>query len=226
MDFKIPFIVILISYFIGSIPFGLLIVKIKTGRDIRYIESGRTGGTNAMRAGGLSAGIFTVILDAIKSAAMVWLARWLAPGNSWLEVLSPTVAVIGHNYSIFLLERKPAGGYRFRGGAGGATTVGGAIGLWHYSVLIILPITLLIWFGVGYASLATISSSLLSLILFSILAKLGICPWQYILYGVFTLIILLWALRPNIKRLIDGNERLIGWRAHHQKKHTAHIGAK
>jgi len=226
MDIQIPIFVIIISYFIGSIPFGLLIVKIKTGKDIREIESGRTGGTNAMRAAGLPVGIFTILFDGIKSAAMVWVARWLAPGNTWLEVLSPIVAVIGHNYSVFLLEKKTTGGFRFRGGAGGATTVGGAIGLWLYSILIILPITLLIWFGIGYASLATISSALLSLILFSILAKIGICPWQYILYGVFTLIILLWALRPNIQRLIEGNERLIGWRARHRKEHTTHGIAK
>jgi acyl phosphate:glycerol-3-phosphate acyltransferase len=217
MVFVVSIILVIISYLAGSIPFGLLIVKLKTGLDIRNVESGRTGGTNAMRAAGFWVGIFTIILDSMKTACMVWVARWLAPGNIWMEVISPVMAVIGHNYSIFLLEPKTSGGFRLRGGAGGAATVGGALGLYPFSIIIILPITLLIWFGIGYASLATMSSAILSIILFSILSKLGVCPWQYIFYGVFTLLILLWALRPNIHRLINGTERLIGWRARHKK---------
>ena len=63
------------SYLLGSIPFGLLIVKLKTGKDIRSVESGRTGGTNAMRAAGFFAGLLTAILDLLKSAVCVWIVR-------------------------------------------------------------------------------------------------------------------------------------------------------
>ncbi len=62
------------GYLIGSIPFGMLIVKSKTGKDIRQVESGRTGGTNAVRAAGFWAGLLTAILDIAKGAASVWLA--------------------------------------------------------------------------------------------------------------------------------------------------------
>ena len=58
--------VLVLAYIIGSIPFGWLIVKMKTGKDIRVIESGRTGGTNAMRAAGFWAGMLTAIMDILK----------------------------------------------------------------------------------------------------------------------------------------------------------------
>jgi glycerol-3-phosphate acyltransferase PlsY len=69
---------VLFGYILGSIPFGLLIVKIKTGKDIREIESGRTGGTNAMRAAGFWAGLLTAIMDIMKGAIAVWVAEAMA----------------------------------------------------------------------------------------------------------------------------------------------------
>ena len=62
--------IILLAYLFGSIPFGLLIVKLKTGKDIRKVESGRTGGTNAMRAAGFWAGVATAALDILKRFRM------------------------------------------------------------------------------------------------------------------------------------------------------------
>jgi acyl phosphate:glycerol-3-phosphate acyltransferase len=108
---------LLISYLIGSIPFGLLIVRLKTGRDIRHVESGRTGGTNVMRAAGFWAGLATAVLDILKSFGCVYLARFALPGNYWLEVLAPVMAILGHNYSIFLAERDQNGRLQLRGGA-------------------------------------------------------------------------------------------------------------
>jgi len=69
-----------LAYLIGSIPSGLLVVKAATGKDVRHIESGRTGGTNAMRAAGPLAGLFTAILDISKGAAAVWVGRSLFSG--------------------------------------------------------------------------------------------------------------------------------------------------
>jgi len=210
--------VLLLAYVIGSIPFGLLLVRLKTGKDIRQVESGRTGGTNAMRAAGFWAGLATAMLDLFKAAFTVWIARFLVPGNVWLQVLSPVAAVMGHNYSIFLRERDETGRLRLRGGAGGASTVGGALGLWPGSFLIILPIGALILFGIGYASVATMSAAFLAILIFAYRAWIGASPWQYMLYGVLTEIILMWALRPNIKRLFNGTERVIGWRARRRNR--------
>lgn len=206
---------LLVSYLIGSVPFGLIIVKMRTGKDVRTIESGRTGGTNAMRAAGLGAGFLTAFLDILKAASTVWLVRWLGFGV-WVQVLAPVAAILGHNYSIFLPERKD-GKLRLRGGAGGAASVGGAFGLWTPSILIIFPLGFFIFFAVGYASVTTMSVALIAMLIFIVRAIFFGAPWQYILYGVLAEILLVWALRPNIKRLMAGEERLHGWRAKNQK---------
>jgi glycerol-3-phosphate acyltransferase PlsY len=205
--------ILLLSYLIGSIPFGLLIVWFINGRDIRSVESGRIGGTNAMRAAGTIAGVMTGLLDGLKGACTVWLARGILPGNHWIEALAPLLAVLGHNFSIFLLEKNSANRPRLRGGAGGATLVGGAFALWPLSLAIIAPIGFVIWYGVGYASLTTISAGLMTMIIFTVRTIQGIAPWDYIAYGALAELFVLWALRPNLARLRNGTERLHGWRA-------------
>ena len=207
--------IVILAYIFGSIPFGLLIVKLKTGKDIREVESGRTGGTNAMRAAGFWAGFATALLDILKGAVGVWVAQWLTPDSQWVHVLSPIAAILGHNYSIFLAERDANGKFRLRGGAGGAPSVGGAMGLWPASILIILPLGMLTFFTIGIASITTMAVGLFAIIVFAIRAFQG-GPWIYVWYGVGAEILLMWALRPNLKKLMEGNERIVkyslnGW---------------
>jgi glycerol-3-phosphate acyltransferase PlsY len=218
MEMLVMLGILILAYLIGSIPFGLVIVKIKTGQDVRQIESGRTGGTNAMRAAGFAAGLATAIFDLLKGAVVVWISRRILPGNPWIEILAPVAAILGHNYSIYMIERNSEGKLRLRGGAGGAPCVGGSMGLWAPSILVIIPIALLILYFIGYASLATISVSVISIFIFAYRAWLGLSPWQYVIYGMIAFWILVWALRPNIRRLIQGNERLIGYRARRKNK--------
>ncbi|HMM99994.1 MAG TPA: glycerol-3-phosphate acyltransferase [Anaerolineales bacterium] len=208
-----PVIVLVISYLLGSIPFGLLLVRWKSGQDVRLIGSGRTGTTNTLRAAGYPIAIITFILDMAKGAAGVWLARWLAPGQIWMEVLAPIAVIVGHNYSIFLLEWDERGRLRLRGGAGGASALGGTIGLWPPSILFLIPAGILIYFGVGYASVATMSIGVFAMLLFAVRAGLGLSSWIYVVYGLLAEVLLLWALRPNIQNLLNGAERGIGWRA-------------
>jgi acyl phosphate:glycerol-3-phosphate acyltransferase len=214
-------VILIVSYLLGAIPFGLLVVKLRTGKDIRQVESGRTGGTNAMRAAGPLAGGITTVLDVTKSTLCAWLAIVLLPDIYWVHVLAPIMAILGHNYSIFLIERDEKRGVRLRGGAGGAPAVGGAIGLWFPSLFIIAPLGFLVFYFVGYASVATMSVPLLAFLIFAIRAYLGHSPWQYMFYGVIAEIILIWALRPNIRRLLKGEERLVGWRAKRRKAKTS-----
>ena len=209
--------VILLAYLFGSIPFGLLIVKMTNGKDIRQVASGRTGGANAMRAAGPGAGLLTAAMDVLKGASAVWVAMAVAPENYWLHILAPIATILGHNYSIFLAERNDKGRLRLRGGAGGGPTVGGAIGLWWPSVFIIIPIGAVIFWGVGYASLTTIGVALIAIAIFSIRYSMGLSAGQNIIYGVVAAILLLWALRPNIRALIEGRERFHGWRPWRKK---------
>lgn len=199
-----------LSYLLGSIPFGLLLARLTTGQDIRALGSGRTGTTNTLRAAGYPIAIITFILDMAKSAAGVWLARWLVPGQVWMEVLAPIAVIVGHNYSIFLMERDERGRLRLRGGA---SALGGTIGLWPPSILFLIPIGILIYFGIGYASVATMSIGLMAVLIFAVRAWLGLSSWIYVFYGIMAEVLLLWALRPNIQNLLNGVERGIGWRA-------------
>jgi len=210
--------VLILAYLLGSFPFGLIIVRIINGEDIRKIKSGRTGGTNAMRAAGFWAGLVTAILDIAKGYFGVIIARSIMPGNTWIEIFGGLITIVGHNYSIFLIERDQGGKLRFRGGAGGATTVGGAIALWPPLIIILVPVAALILFGVGYASVTTMSIPIISIVVLSFRAYLGYSPWSYILYGIIAEFIILWALRPNIERLCNGTERLVGWRANRKKQ--------
>jgi glycerol-3-phosphate acyltransferase PlsY len=205
---------ILLGYILGSIPFGLLWVKLISGKDIRDVASGRTGGTNAARAAGPAAGILTAISDGAKAAVAAWIAMAVSPSHNWIHVLAPLAAILGHNYSLFLIERGAGNRIRFRGGAGGGPTVGGAIGLWWPSALIVLPIAALVFFGIGYASVTTISIALTITAIFAVGYFLHM-PWAQLpdlIYGMIALALLLWALRPNIKALVEGRERFHGWR--------------
>lgn len=198
-----------LAYLIGSFPSGLFVVKVLTGKDVRTIESGRTGGTNAMRAGGAMAGLMTAVLDVLKGAAAVWVSKSLSTGIDWTAAVSGVLAIVGHNYSAFLIEKDENGKLHFRGGAGGATTLGAAIGLWFQSWTIILPFAAIFYVLVGYASLTTISIAFSALGVFTVRALKGISPWAYVVFGAAALIIVILALIPNLKRLKEGTERRV-----------------
>jgi len=218
--------IVVLGYIFGSIPFGLLIVKLKTGKDIRDVESGRTGGTNVVRAAGFWAGLLTAVLDILKGAGSVWIAQVLTPANHWIHILAPVGAILGHNYSVFLIGRDKDGKLRFHGGAGGAPALGGAMGLWLQMGPIVILAGALVWFTLGIASVTTIAIGLTVVVVFSIRAYMGLQSAIDIIYGLIALVLLTWSLRPNIKKLMDGKERVVsmslnGWlRARKQRKET------
>lgn len=217
---------VILGYVLGSIPFGLLIVKLKTGKDLREIESGRTGGTNTVRAAGFGAGLLTAILDILKGAVAAWAAQILAPGNPLVHVLAPVASILGHNYSLFLIRRDEDGRLRFHGGAGGAPALGGAMGLWLPIFPIAFGLGALIWFTIGIASVTTLAIGVVVTTVFAIRAYLGLQSSVDILYGILALLLLVWALRPNIRKLIEGRERVVslslnGWlRARREARET------
>ena len=118
-----------------------------------------------------------------------------------MSVVSGLMAVIGHNYSAFLIEKGEDGKIRFKGGAGGATTLGAAIGLWAQSWMFILPFALIFYVVVGYASLTTISIAAAAMGVFLVRAIEGNDPWGYVVFGTAAMIIVVFALRPNLQRL-------------------------
>lgn len=199
-------LIMVLGYLIGSIPMGFLVIKVFRRQDITQIGSGRTGGTNAMRAGGIWLGALTGILDFLKGFAAIYLARWLVPGSIWPQVLGGAAAVFGHNWSIwlYLFTR------RWNAGAGTGPNLGAAMAFWPPVALVVIPIILFFIFIVGYASLASIAAAVTIVIILFIRAAYVGSPWQYGLYGILTMLLVIWALRPNIKRLIEGTERRVG----------------
>ncbi len=207
-----------LAYLIGSIPFGYVIIRMKTGQDIREFHSGRTGGTNVMRMTGFWVGITAGFFDMLKGASSVWIARSLFPDAYWIHALSPIATIIGHNYSLLLVNRREDGKLDFGGGAGGSTCLGGSVGMWFPGGVIVFSVGMLIFYFVGYASMTTLSFAFTSVVIFSIRAALGLSPWDYVVYGILAQGLLVWALRPNIKRLKEGTERLHGYRADRKKQ--------
>jgi acyl phosphate:glycerol-3-phosphate acyltransferase len=192
----------LAGYMVGSIPFGFLIVKLVKGIDIRDQGSGRTGGTNVFRVAGFPAGMITALLDVGKGAITVLLVRqFVHDTQGWAEALAGAGVVLGHNASVFL---------GFRGGAGGATSVGTAIALWPVSGVPAMVIGVFTLFVIGYASLATILSAVTVATIFTYVALAdGSMPLSYAGFGWIIVILVVIALRPNIMRLLSGTEKRV-----------------
>ncbi len=171
-----------------------------------------------MRAAGLLAGLATALLDILKGTAAVWVSQAISEGAVWMSVVSGLMAVIGHNYSAFLIEKGENGKIRFKGGAGGATTLGAAIGLWAQSWMFILPFALIFYVVVGYASLTTISIAAAAMGVFLVRAIEGNDPWGYVIFGIAAIILVVFALRPNLQRLKEGTERRVNLIARILKK--------
>ncbi|MCK8823926.1 glycerol-3-phosphate 1-O-acyltransferase PlsY [Fuchsiella alkaliacetigena] len=192
-------LVILISYLLGSIPFGLLVSKTVKGVDIRDYGSGNIGATNAYRIMGFGLGVLVALLDIGKGYVSVLLARQLfGPEVYSVLILAGILAIAGHNWPIFL---------KFKGGRGVATSVGVLINLMPKTVLIVFFIWLLIVVISRYVSLGSIVGAALIPILAVFFQK----PDIYILLGLLIAVFVIYRHRPNIERLLAGEENKIGW---------------
>ncbi len=201
----------LVGYFFGAIPFGFLFVRATKKIDLRDVGSGRTGGTNSMRAAGPVVGALTGLSDVLKGAGAIWLARVIF-GNlldprqlPWAEMISGIGTIIGHNWSLFL---------GFKGGAGTGPNIGWATAVWWPMFPIGVATVVGLIMTVGMASVASLATGVVIPLAFAIRYFSGKDETAaYFVGGLITLVIVSWALRPNIKRLIDGTERIVGPRA-------------
>jgi len=184
------------GYLIGSLPIGFLAVGVVTERDVRDEGSGRTGGTNAYRAGGFLSGFLTIVGDFLKGMCAVAFGA-LMLSNIWAPVLSGLGGVLGHNASIFLA---------FRGGAGTISNMGAVTAFWPPALLFIAPIFVLGMFVIRIASLTSLILNSGVVALFVVLVLIGNYPWPLIVYAIGALLLSVYALRPNIQRLRSGTE--------------------
>lgn len=190
---------LVMGYFIGSIPTGYLIVKAKTGEDIRKVGSGSTGATNVKRVLGKKWFFIVMILDAIKGALPVVLAALflLAYAKYGITPVAAAVAVlVGHSKSIFL---------KFTGGKSVASGVGTIIALcWPVGL-----ITAAIWGVITWVSKYVSLGSIIALAISPFLMWAFKQPLGYIAYAAVGAVYIIWLHRENIKRLIKGEENKV-----------------
>lgn len=209
----IYFIVAVVAYLLGSIPFGYILVRVFRGEDVRAIGSGNIGATNvARKAPGL--GVATLVLDAAKGFAAVYIASLIAFSYRFnhflhgyysniydvspvlLMALAAMFAILGHVFPAWL---------KFKGGKGVATGVGAFIALAPKAVLVVLVIFVAVVAAFRYISLGSIVAT----------AVFPICAWLLYRYqaspAVLTAMVLASALiiakhHQNIRRLWAGTE--------------------
>ena len=187
-----------IAYLLGSIPFGYLIVLASGRGDIRMRGSGNIGATNVARVSGIVSGVSTLVLDAAKGWFAVWLAGRLTGGNIRWMTLAALVALAGHVWPVWL---------RLRGGRGVATGAAVFIPICWQAVAGAVAIFVLVVVFWRYVSLASISAAAALPLLMYLLYAPGHAPPVVLSAGVSAaMVIVIVRHRANIGRLLQGTE--------------------
>lgn len=209
MSFSSPVSLIpwcLCAFLCGSIPFGLVLVKLAGKGDVRQHGSGNIGATNVSRVGGKALGIVTLLLDVLKGFLPVFIAKKLGLGESALSLLS-LAAVLGHMFTPWLA---------FKGGKGVATALGVALAFRAGMVLPALGVFVAVLLLFRYVSLGSVLSAFA---LPLILAWRGATPVVLLLWIDIALLVIL-KHHENIRRLLKGAETPL-WGA--KKKEVADV---
>ncbi len=188
------------AYLAGSIPFGVLVARWAGGVDPRTVGSGRTGGTNALRALGRKWASVVVAGDLAKGALPVLLARLLTNGDSVAEVLCAGAAVLGSSRSIFV---------GFKGGRGVGTGVGTMLVIQPIAIAIAAPVFVGVILVTRYVSLGSLlgSAAMFPAMLLIWLVASGAVPPAYLAWAAVGPALIWLAHADNIDRLLHGQER-------------------
>jgi acyl phosphate:glycerol-3-phosphate acyltransferase len=190
------FLVLPAAYLLGAIPFGYLLVKWKTGGDVRTAGSGNIGATNVLRTTGRLAGITTLVLDIAKGFAAVWLADRLSGGNTAWMSAAAVAAMLGHAYPVFL---------RFQGGKAVATFVGSFLYLAPLAVAAIVVVFVATVAWTRFISLGSVvGAATFPLAVWLILHP----PWPVVAAAVAGGAFIVWRHSANIRRLRAGKENV------------------
>ena len=188
---------IAIGYLAGSLPMGVLVARLTGARDPRTVGSGRTGGTNALRAMGAWRAALVATLDVLKGFVPVFVAA--LAGSSPLGVaLTGVACVIGASHSIFL---------RFHGGRGVATGIGATLFMAPLAIPLGLPFFIVPIWLTRLVSLGSLIGTAVGSAIIGVFVLLGWAPWPYFLFAVLGTAVVWIAHRDNIDRLLRGEER-------------------
>jgi glycerol-3-phosphate acyltransferase PlsY len=190
---EMPALALALGYLLGSIPFGLILTRLAGAGDIRAIGSGNIGATNVLRTGRKGLAAATLLLDAIKGAAAVWIGEAIVPGGA---VLGAAGAFFGHCYPVWL---------KFKGGKGVATFGGIAFAAWWPIGLIYLAV----WLGVlalsRYSSVGGLAAAVAAPV-----SALLLGSTDFGILFIALALIVFWKHRENIARLFAGTEPKVG----------------
>jgi acyl phosphate:glycerol-3-phosphate acyltransferase len=187
-----------VAYLAGSIPVGAIVARLVGGPNLRSVGSGRTGGTNALRALGRKWAAVVVVGDLLKGALPVLLAR-IVTGDPGVEVLCGGAAVVGAIWSIF------AG---FRSGRGVGTGVGTMLMIQPLAVLLAAPVFVVVILLTRYVSLGSLlASAAMFPAMLLVLLVVPATPLPYVIYAAVGAVFIWLAHADNIDRLLHGTER-------------------
>lgn len=186
------------AYFLGSIPFGYLIVKLSRGRDVRASGSGNIGATNVTRVAGKPAGLTTFLLDGGKGYLAVWLSMHWFHGGVRSVVAAAVLAVLGHMFSCWL---------GFRGGKGVATGLGVFLPISWQAMAAAVALWLIVLAFWRYVSLASIAAAAaLPFLVYAFYAPHHAPPLDVSAGSAIVAVLIILKHRENIERLIAGTE--------------------
>jgi acyl phosphate:glycerol-3-phosphate acyltransferase len=189
---------LLVSYLLGSIPFGVILAKFLGGADVRKAGSGNIGATNVARVAGPAAGVLTLLLDAAKGWFAVWLAARVMHGETGFLVAAGFFALLGHCFPVWL---------RFRGGKGVATAAGAFAALCPEAMIAALILfALVVWFW-RYVSLGSLAAAATIPLFVYFLWAPHFAPPNVVTLGSLAIsAVVIFQHRGNIGRLLRGEE--------------------
>jgi glycerol-3-phosphate acyltransferase PlsY len=194
-----PLLLLIAAYLIGGIPFGYLLVKLKSGKDVRDMGSGNIGATNVLRTTGRAAGVVTLLLDILKGAFAVWLADRLTDGSPVWTSAAALAVMFGHAFPIFL---------NFKGGKAVASFIGAFLYLTPLPLLACLILFVVAVAITRYISFGSIlAAGLFPLAVFLILHP----PYPVLLASLIAGPFIVYRHRANIDRIRAGNEHLFSF---------------
>lgn len=184
---------VVLSYFIGAVPTGLVLVRLLKGEDIRRYGSGNIGTVNVLRVAGPATAVTVLAVDILKGLIPVLLAAGRFGEPPWVVVACALAAIAGHNWSIFL---------GFTGGKGIATSFGVLFGLSWPAAAVAAAVWIVVVAITRYASLGSLLA----------VASVPFALWrlqqpvEYVAFGIVAAVFAIWRHRGNIQRLVAGTE--------------------
>jgi len=190
---------IVVAYVLGAIPFGYLLTRLSTGKDVRSEGSGNIGATNVLRAAGRGAAIATLVLDIAKGFAAVWIAEYLTNGSPGWSADAALAVMVGHAFPIFL---------GFKGGKSVATFVGAFLCLTPVPMLAAMIVFVITVMVTRYISAASILMA----------ATFPLAVWliehptlNEVLAALIAALIVIYRHKENMQRMRTGKEPVFRW---------------